>query len=128
MQRQREHTLVVTEGPNVGERYPLLDMVSTLGRTSDNTIVFESSQVSRHHAQIRLLPAGAVIEDMGSTNGTYINNRRLVEPHTLSPGDRVRIADYVTLEYVVRDVSKTENMAGTVVAGSTQAMDEAWRI
>ncbi len=119
MQRQKEHELVVTEGPNVGERYLLLDMVSTLGRASDNTVVLESSQISRHHAQIRLLPGGAIIEDMGSTNGTFINNRRLVEPHTLSAGDHVRFADFVTFEYVVH-----EQPASTVVAGSTQAMDE----
>jgi hypothetical protein len=126
MQRQREHTLVVTDGPIVGERYLLYEMVSTFGRTSDNTIVLDSSQVSRHHAQIRLTPGGAVIEDMGSTNGTWINNQRLVEPHTLSPGDRIRFADYVTVEYVVQESPSTERLDLTGSPQSTKVMGEAF--
>ncbi len=83
MQRQREHILVVTEGPNLGERYQLREMVSTFGRTAGNTIVLDSTQVSRHHAQIRLTPGGAVIEDIGSrtvrgsTTGGWSSLRRL---------------------------------------------------
>ncbi|MCU0520667.1 MAG: FHA domain-containing protein [Anaerolineae bacterium] len=125
MQRQREHVLVVTAGPNLGERYQLREMVSTFGRTAGNTIVLDSTQVSRHHAQIRLTPGGAVIEDIGSTNGTWVNDRRLVEPQALANGDRIRLADFVTLEYSVRESSGTEVLPAAPSTGATQAMGGA---
>ena len=127
MQRQKEHTLVVTDGPNVGQRYQLREMVSTVGRTAGNAIVLDSVQISRHHAQIQLTPTGALIEDIGSTNGTWVNDRRLVEPRALAPGDRIRFADFVTMEYVVKESSGTEvlesPMAGATIAGLDQASD-----
>lgn len=131
MQRQREHILVVTEGPNVGQRYHLSEMVSTFGRTAGNTIVLDSTQVSRHHAHIRLTPRGAVIEDIGSTNGTWVNDRRLVEPQTLASGDRIRFADFITLEYVVKEPTGTEVLPSapplmpSQTMGATQAMGDA---
>lgn len=125
MQRQREHILVVLEGPDVGQRYQLREMVSTFGRTAGNTIVLDSTQVSRHHAHIRLTPGGAVIEDIGSTNGTWVNDRQLVEPQTLVSGDRIRIADFITLEYVVKEPRGPEVLSPGVPMGATQAMGDA---
>jgi len=119
---ESQHTLVVTDGPNVGKAYPLQGMVCTLGRSADNTVVFDSARVSRHHVQIRLLATGAVAEDLGSTNGTWVNGRRLVEPVTLSPGDEIRVADYITLEYAVSDPGAAATLVGDIAGGSTQVM------
>ncbi len=101
MQRQKVHALVAVEGPMAGERYTLVNLLSTMGRASTNTIVLESAQISRLHAQIRLTPNGVTIEDMGSTNGTFVNGRRLDAPRTLLPGDLIRFAEFATLQYVV---------------------------
>jgi hypothetical protein len=101
MHRQKVHVLVVVDGPMVGERYPLLNILSTLGRASTNTVVLESAQISRLHAQIRLQPIGTTIEDMGSVNGTFVNGHRLTAPSILSPGDLIRFAEFATLQYVV---------------------------
>jgi pSer/pThr/pTyr-binding forkhead associated (FHA) protein len=122
MESQRQHTLVVTDGPNVGKIYPLQGMICTMGRSADNTVVFDSSRVSRHHVQIRLLPAGTMIEDLGSTNGTWVNGRRMVEPRTLSPGDEIRVADYSTLEYAVEDVGGAATVISDMPRGATQVM------
>ena len=124
MENQAQHMLVIAEGPDKGKTYPLQAMNCTLGRSADNAVVFDSSRVSRHHAQIRLLPTGAVIEDLGSTNGTWLNGQRLAEPRALSSGDRIRLADYVTLEYVVEDAGRAATVVAEMPGGSTQVMDE----
>ncbi len=126
MQRQKEHTLVVTDGPNVGQRYQLREMVSTVGRTAGNAIVLDSVQISRHHAQIQLTPTGATIEDIGSTNGTWVNDQRLVGSHALTSGDRIRFADFVTMEYVVKESSGTEVLPSPMAGGATEGTGQAF--
>lgn len=124
MERHKQHLLVVIEGPDVGETYALEGMIATLGRASDNTITLDSPKISRHHAQIRNLPTGVVIEDMGSTNGTWVNGRRLTESRTLSPGDEIRLADYITLEYTVEEDYRTTRLAPDETPGATRMMQE----
>jgi hypothetical protein len=119
MQRQKVHALVAVEGPMVGERYALVNLLSTMGRASTNTIVLESAQISRLHAQIRLTPGGVIIEDMGSTNGTFVNGRRLDAPRTLAPGDLIRFAEFATLQYVVQgapDIDRSSTGPGKLSA------------
>ena len=111
MQRQKVHALVAVEGPMAGERYTLVNLLSTMGRASTNTIVLESAQISRLHAQIRLTPNGVTIEDMGSTNGTFVNGRRLDAPRTLAPGDLIRFAEFATLQYVVEGAPAVDRFA-----------------
>lgn len=125
MESQKQHMLVVTDGPDVGKTYPLQGMICTMGRSADNTVVIDSSRVSRHHAQIRLLPTGTMIEDLGSTNGTWLNGRRIVEPRALSPGDQIRVADHVTYEYAVEDPGGVATMMSDMPGGSTQVMPGA---
>lgn len=61
-----------------------------LGRGSDCEVVMDEPAVSKHHAQVRF--AGrATIEDLGSTNGTYVNGRRIAEPTPLRRGDRIAL-------------------------------------
>ena len=127
MESQRQHTLVVTDGPSVGKAYPLQGMICTIGRSADNTLVLDSSRVSRRHLQIRLLPTGTMIEDLGSTNGTWVNGRGLVEPRTLSPGDQIRVADYITLEYVVEEAIGAATVISDTPGGATQMMQDTPR-
>ena len=117
--------LIITEGPNQGQSYALQDMICTLGRTADNTIVIDSPRISRHHPQIRLLPDGAIVEDMGSTNGTWVNNRRLTGPHRLSPGDIIGLADYISFRFEVEEGMRTEKLAPAMPGTSTQVMGDA---
>ena len=64
-----------------------------LGRGDEADIVLEDGFASSRHAQ--LVPHGDVIvlEDLGSTNGTYLNDEPLRGPQPLHPGDRIRIGD-----------------------------------
>lgn len=78
--------------------YPLDGEVS-LGRGDENTIVISSDQASRRHATIRPDGGGHQLEDLGSTNGTFLNSKPVTH-RRLVHGDVVRIASTV-LKYVV---------------------------
>lgn len=129
MENDKPRFLVVIEGPNEGEVYPLPDVVCTLGRTADNTIVIDSTRISRHHTQIRFTEGAtgkaAVIEDMGSTNGTWVNDRQITGPHPLKPGDFITLADYITFRYEVDEASSTEKLTPALRGSATQVMDES---
>jgi hypothetical protein len=79
-------------GLRVGAAYDLSDG-ALLGRGDQADIVLEDSFASSRHA--RLVPHGdvMVLEDLGSTNGTYLNDEPLRGPQPLHPGDRIRIGD-----------------------------------
>ena len=79
-------------GLRAGAAYDLSDG-ALLGRGDEADIVLEDSFASTRHA--RLVPHGDVIvlEDLGSTNGTYLNDEPLRGPQPLHPGDRIRIGD-----------------------------------
>lgn len=68
----------------------------SLGRTAANTIVLESPKVSRRHALIHLQNIGELwLIDFGSSNGTFLNKRRIHHPIRLSDGDQITIGDQV---------------------------------
>ncbi len=93
--------LVMEAGPQPGMMYVIRDERITIGRAPLNDLVINDSRISRYHAQIRLMPGGAVIEDIGSTNGTFINGIPIHESHLLSDGELIGLADNITLRFIV---------------------------
>ena len=78
-----------------GTRHPIRGSCS-LGRTTVNTIVLESPKVSRRHALIHLQNIGELwLIDFGSSNGTFLNKRRIHHPIRLSDGDQITVGDQV---------------------------------
>jgi len=78
-----------------GTRHPIRGSCS-IGRTAANTIVLESPKVSRRHALIHLQNIGELwLIDFGSSNGTFLNKRRIQHPIRLSHGDQITIGDQV---------------------------------
>jgi pSer/pThr/pTyr-binding forkhead associated (FHA) protein len=96
-QRQRKKrrgaptVLAITEGANAGVSVPLGDAPILLGRGADATIRLDDDYVSTRHAQF--VPHGDdwYVEDLGSTNGTYIGSQRITTPMVVSIGVQVRI-------------------------------------
>lgn len=129
MENYNRRSLIVIEGPNEGQAYPLQDIVCTIGRTADNTIVIDSTRISRHHTQIRLAEettgTTAIVEDMGSTNGTWVNHRQLTGPHRLMPGDVITLADYITFRYEVEETLPTEKLVPTMPGSATHVIDDS---
>jgi pSer/pThr/pTyr-binding forkhead associated (FHA) protein/NADPH-dependent 2,4-dienoyl-CoA reductase/sulfur reductase-like enzyme len=75
-----------------GQRVELAE-VAAIGRAADNDLVVADPLVSGHHAEVRLIGDGYVVADAGSRNGTFLNDRQVMEPTPLSDGDRVRVGD-----------------------------------
>ena len=70
---------------------PLYEGENRLGREPDATVRLVSEKASRRHARIVVSEQGALLEDLGSKNGTRVNGARVLEPIALRPGDRIEI-------------------------------------
>ncbi len=83
--------VIVTEGSNVGERADLEHAPILIGRGSDAGIKLDDDYVSTRHARIAASGDQWFVEDLGSTNGTYIGTVRITQPTTITLGTQVRI-------------------------------------
>jgi predicted component of type VI protein secretion system len=90
--------LVVRTGPTAGKIYSLEKNELTIGRDMANDIVISDSEVSRRHARIFLQGTNYVLEDLGSTNGTFVNRQRLMGPYVLRPGEVVTLGEHINVE------------------------------
>jgi hypothetical protein len=83
--------LEIVEGAEAGRQIPLGSVVD-IGRDASLPLhLDDDAQVSRRHARLTAQGGQAVVEDLGSTNGTYVNDQPIHSPRALRPGDRVRI-------------------------------------
>lgn len=93
--------LILLTGVGAGTEYPLEKTELQLGRDLSNDIVINDPEVSRRHAHLLLEGDGYILEDLGSTNGTFIRGQRLAAPVVLRPGETITIGEKVTLKYEV---------------------------
>lgn len=78
-----------------GKEHHLAEPVSSIGRGVDNEIVIASKRVSREHARIRREGRKLVLEDLNSTNGTFLNEQRVLGSEILRDGDRIMVGDVI---------------------------------
>jgi len=86
--------LVVLYGGSIGKKYDLTPGVTTLGRDPLATIVLDADSVSRSHARIEVIAGESWVADLGSTNGTFVNDQP-VERMQLRSGDLVKVGDVI---------------------------------
>ncbi|MBN1537252.1 MAG: FHA domain-containing protein [Anaerolineales bacterium] len=91
--------LVMRTGPIPGKIFDLASNELSIGRDISNDIVISDVEVSRKHARLIMQPDGFVLEDMGSTNGTFVNGQRLVSPRVLRGGETVMLGENVSLVF-----------------------------
>jgi hypothetical protein len=109
------YRLVMNVGPNPGKVYELTMDSMSIGREASNDIVVQDAELSRNHARISRRGGAYVLEDLGSTNGTFVNRQRLTSPRNLAPGDEVGLGENVLMTF------QGEGAAATVAASGRQA-------
>jgi two-component system cell cycle response regulator len=110
--KQRTRALLtVISGPSAGRAYSVRDVETVIGRGKEAHVRLDDGGTSRLHARIRTLEEGRYrLEDLGSTNGTFVANRRIDKPVDLASGDRVHIGPNVILSFAILD-AQAEVMA-----------------
>lgn len=91
--------LRLESGPKAGRRFEIATALR-IGRHPYNEVSLPDPAVSRYHCWITLDEAGLFLEDLCSTNGTFVNGARLRARRALQPGDRVRVG---TSEFVLTE-------------------------
>jgi signal transduction histidine kinase len=104
-------SLFVIQGRNRGDRYDLTNHegAMSIGREAGNFVQLEDNEVSRRHAEIRRVGEGFVVGDLKSSNGTWLNNRK-IERAELSSGDHIQVGRTI----LVYSRDKSEEPVGMV--------------
>ncbi len=89
-ERSAECCLVQIHGPELGKKY-LVDSELTIGREEGNHIVVDLDNVSRRHARVLSRGGKMLVEDLGSTNGTYLNDQEVLQAQPLRNGDLIKV-------------------------------------
>jgi two-component system, cell cycle response regulator len=87
--------LILYSGPHSGERYALQGERLRIGRAPECEICLDGPSISRRHADLVLQGAEVVLHDLGSVNGTHLNEERVGAPTLMREGDRLRLGDMV---------------------------------
>ena len=97
---ESEALLVVERGPVPSLRFALQQEQMTIGRSAGNDLVLADPEVSRRHVRVLRRADGFAVEDIGSTNGTFVNGQRISHLTLLQDGDTIDLGDTVRLRFV----------------------------
>ncbi len=90
---------VMRSGPTPGVTFPLEGDQLIIGRDSSNGVAINDAEISRKHSRLTFQGGKYVLEDLGSTNGTFVNGQRLAGPVVLKPGDVISLGEQIVLMY-----------------------------
>lgn len=96
---QKPAALLVVGGELNGTIFDLNRPIQVVGRNPDTDIPLDFQGISRHHFKLTMAEDEVVLEDMGSKNGTFLNNKKTEGPHRLSKGDIIKIGS-IALKYL----------------------------
>jgi len=128
----KQPRLIVQLGNDVVQTEDLREPIVTIGRLPENKIVLAGPQISGRHAQIRSEAEGAVLVDLDSASGTFVDGVRLLpqQPHTLVDGSHIQIGLYL-LTYRTREADPDEQLRRDLPlsepAGASQPQDHVAR-
>jgi predicted component of type VI protein secretion system len=107
---QSSFRLVMRLGPSQGKVYPLDKNELFIGRDLSNNIVINDPEISRRHARLFTQGNSFILEDLGSTNGTFVNGQRLMGPNVLRPGDVVTFGERISLAFETSEFDQDATM------------------
>ncbi len=93
------YQLKMRSGPNPGTTFPLEQEEILLGRDLANDITIGDPEVSRRHGRIFMQDDNTFVEDLGSTNGTFLNGERISSPKQLRIGDVITLGENIVLVF-----------------------------
>jgi len=93
--RGEPQRLLVTGGPLSGSTLPLTEQQITIGRSNDATLVLNDDYASSRHARLFPQDGQWIVEDLGSTNGTYLDRQKVTQPTPVPTGVPIRIGKTV---------------------------------
>lgn len=118
--------LIMRSGPTPGAAFMLEGDQLTIGRDATNDIVINDAEISRRHARLTFQGGKYVLEDLGSTNGTFVNGQRLAGPRVLKAGEVVSFGEQIILVFEVTTIDAGATMvsprAAAVPSTSRPAM------
>jgi len=88
-------TLVIKQGPQIGIIFPVTANRVVMGREEGNQIVIHDAEVSRRHCELTWNGAAYILQDVGSTNGVFVNGVQLTAPISLRSGDTIGVGQTV---------------------------------
>lgn len=117
--------LLITKGPRKGEKIPLSSSPMTIGRIKPADAVIELDSISRNHARISRVGSGYSVEDLGSSNGTFINGERVQQgaPRSVTNGDIISLGADVELRMTV--VLAVDGGIATMIEGAASSNNTA---
>lgn len=116
------YRLIVRRGPQPNQVFELTADSIMLGRDIINDITIGDPEVSRQHCKFEKLPEGGyTIEDLGSTNGSFINGTKLSGKHNLHNGDKISFGETVHVDYAVTAISVP--VSSSALLDETRPMD-----
>jgi hypothetical protein len=113
--------LVMRSGPTPGAAFSLEGDQINVGRDSTNEIVINDAEISRRHARLTFQGGEYVLEDVGSTNGTFVNGQRLTGPRVLKPGDVVSFGEQIMMIYEAASFDPGQTVASPRAAAIPSA-------
>jgi predicted component of type VI protein secretion system len=108
------YQLTMRNGPTPDKVYELSQAVVNIGRDYANDIVINHPEISRRHARLTVQGGSYILEDLGSTNGAFVNGQRLLGPHLLRPGELISFGDSVRLSFDIAPVDLGATTASPV--------------
>ncbi len=112
---------VMRSGPTPGATFALEGDQLTIGRDSSSGVAINDAEISRKHARLTFQGGKYVIEDLGSTNGTFVNGQRLVSAVVLKTGDVVSFGEQIVLMYEALSSDPGETMISARKSASRPA-------
>ena len=107
-------SLIVRDGPLRGRRIEVRSGELSLGREGTDLVIEDDTEVSRSHAVVRAVDSAVEIEDLGSTNGTFVNELKITGPTRLSNGDILRIGQ-TRLDVAIEDEDPNATSVSKIV-------------